>query len=73
VPEEAQEQNEQHHHGVVHAEVVEVAPHTHRRFFDRVRVREGVECEYLFPWLVCGERRACGCRGACDEVGSGVR
>ena len=70
VLEKAREQN---HDEVVHAKVVEVASHMHHRFFHRVRVREGVEREHLFQWSARGERRTRGCRGACDQIGSGVR
>ena len=61
LPEEAEEHDEEHGHGVVHAEVAEVALHAERGLAEGVGARERVEREELLPWPARGEAGGSDC------------
>ena len=55
MPQEAEEEDEENDHGVVHAEVVDVAPHAQGGLAEGIGARERVEGEHLLPWATRGE------------------
>ena len=55
MPEEAEEEDEEHDGGVVGSEVGEVAPHAEHRVGVGVRAGEGRRVEKLPPWARSGD------------------
>jgi len=54
-PEEAEEQDEERDHGVIHTEVAEIAPDAERGFAEGVGERERAQREKLPPWTARGK------------------
>lgn len=67
MPEKTEEEDEEDYHGVVNAEMVEVAFYAVDGFVEGVRESEGLEREEGFPWAARGVVGGCG--GAWGEWG----